>query len=44
MFDYVKKFRRTYDAHKQPWAAFLNFGEAHEDSRSVAGMLGCYGN
>lgn len=44
MFDYLRKFKKLYDSHQQPWAAMLNFGEAHEDSMSVGGMFCCYRN
>ncbi len=37
MIDYVNQFSKNYN--KVPWAVFANFGEAHEDSVSLAAVL-----
>lgn len=39
MFDYTQRFISHYSQTESPWAAFLNFGEAHEDSMTLAGIL-----
>ena len=38
MFDYLGSYISNYQ-DARPWAAFANFGEAHEDSVSLPGIL-----
>lgn len=37
MLDYMEQFIENY--HRVPWAIFSNFGEAHEDSVALGGIL-----